>query len=167
MRSGPVDESLKTIEGPSYRVLAAQSKMSMLRWWCCWVILTPSSVPHQWQNQAQYEMGEGETCGFLQTDYRDGEVEFVLYYAEQILKSVHTAFHKQPVRAFLLSRHELDISRYQLVQCDQCRSHLARTVVMNQLKKGKKFSFCHECGKKLQLPEPRPVHPLDPPRRDF
>ena len=38
---------------------------------------------HQWQNQAQYEMGEGETCGFLQTDYRDGEVEFVLYYAEQ------------------------------------------------------------------------------------
>ncbi len=36
---------------------------------------------NQWQNQAQYEMGVGETCGFRLIEEREGELELVLYYS--------------------------------------------------------------------------------------
>ena len=38
---------------------------------------------NQWQNQAQYEMGEGEICGFRLIEDREGEIELVLYYGDQ------------------------------------------------------------------------------------
>jgi GTPase SAR1 family protein len=34
----------------------------------------------QWQNQAQYEVGAGEVCGFRQVAEREGEIDLVLYY---------------------------------------------------------------------------------------
>jgi small GTP-binding protein len=150
----PLDESLKTVEGASYRARGAVENV-----YASLVVLlgyTNTFIrTHQWQNQAQYEMGEGEICGFQQTDNRDGEIELVLYYAEDTPESVRTAFRGLFER--FLSRQELEISRYQPVQCYQCGAFLARNVILDQLKKGKNFSFCHECGERVSLPDPEPV----------
>ena len=46
---------------------------------------TPSfSRINQWQNQAQYEMGAGEICGFRMIEEREGEIELVLYYDDKM-----------------------------------------------------------------------------------
>ena len=46
---------------------------------------TPSfSRINQWQNQAQYEMGAGEICGFRLIEEREGEIELVLYYGDKM-----------------------------------------------------------------------------------
>jgi hypothetical protein len=103
-------------------------------------------------------MGEGEICGFIQSEYRNGEIELVLYYDEKTPDPVRLTFRGLFER--FLSRRELDISRYQPVICHKCGTPLARNVVMDQLSKRKDFSFCHECGQQLQLPSPEPVSRL-------
>lgn len=46
---------------------------------------TPSFTRiNQWQNQAQYEMKEGDLCGFRSIEEREGEIELVLYYGEKM-----------------------------------------------------------------------------------
>ena len=150
----PLDESIQTEEGASYRVKGAVANI-----YASLVVLlgyTNTFIrTHQWQNQAQYEMGEGEICGFQQSGYGDGSIELVLYYGKDTPEPVRLMFRGLFER--FLSRHELDISRYQPVNCGKCGSPLARNVVMDQLSKGKDFSFCHECGEKVSLPSPEPL----------
>ena len=157
----PADETIKTEEGASYRVKGAVENV-----YASLVVLlgyTNTFIrTHQWQNQAQYEMGEGEICGFIQSEYKNGEIELVLYYGQKTPDPVRLTFRGLFER--FLIRRELDISRYQPVTCFKCGSLLARNVVTAQLSKGKDFSFCHECGEKLQLPSPEPVSRLS--RRD-
>ena len=46
---------------------------------------TPSFTRiNQWQNQAQYEMEPGQVCGFRLIEEREGEIELVLYYGDQM-----------------------------------------------------------------------------------
>ncbi len=153
----PKDEDFTQIEGASYRVKGAVENV-----YASLVVMlgyTNTFIrTHQWQNQAQYEMGDGEICGFQQTDNRDGEIELVLYYAHDTPDPIRMIFRGLFER--FLSRHELDISRYQPVQCDKCGSVLARNVVLAQLEKDKKTTFCHECGKELPLPDPESVSRL-------
>ena len=82
----------------------------------------------------------------------------MLYYGQKTPDPVRLTFRGLFER--FLSRRELDISRYQPITCHKCGSLLARNVVMDQLGKGKDFSFCHECGEKLPLPSPEPVSRL-------
>ena len=107
---------------------------------------------NQWQNQAQYTLGKGEICGFEQSDYRDGEIELVLYYARNTPGSVQLLF--QGLFERFLLRRELEIVRFQPVIChnDECGERLERNVVMAQLDKGRDFSFCPNCGEQLSLP---------------
>jgi hypothetical protein len=56
-----------------------------------------------------------------------------------------------------LSRHDLEIGRYQAVFCNSCGNQLARNVILSQLAKGNDFSFCNECGERLSLPSPEPL----------
>ena len=52
---------------------------------------TPSFTRiNQWQNQAQYEMDEGEICGFRLIEDREGEIELVLYYGDRMPASGRT-----------------------------------------------------------------------------
>jgi len=149
----PADESIQIEEGASYRVKGAVENV-----YASLVVLlgyTNTFVrTHQWQNQAQYEMGEGEVCGFQQA-YSDGGIELVLYYGNGTPDYVRTMFGGLFER--FLSRRELEISRYQSVKCKKCGASLARNVVMDQLNKKKDFSFCHECGEKVTLPSPEPL----------
>jgi small GTP-binding protein len=155
----PADETIKTEEGASYRVKGAieniYASLVVLLGYTNTFIRT-----NQWQNQAQYELGEGETCGFQQAGYGDGGIELVLYYGVKTPESVRLMFRGLFER--FLSRRELDISRYQPVKCAKCGSLLARNVVLDQLSKGKTISFCHECGEKVSLPNPEPLTRLSP-----
>jgi small GTP-binding protein len=150
----PKDEDITPVEGASYWVVGAVENV-----YASLVVLlgyTNTFIrTHQWQNQAQYEMGEGEICGFRQTSYGEGEIELVLYYDEQTPDPVRLTFRGLFER--FLGRRKLEISRYQAVFCPECGSQLARNVVMLQLAKGKEFSFCSECGAKLPLPSPEPL----------
>lgn len=153
----PLDERPKTTEGAAYRIRGAIENVyaSLV------VLLGYTNIftrTHQWRNQAQYETGEGEICGFQQTDSHNGEIELVLYFGEQTPDPVRLMFRGMFER--FLIRRALDISRYQPVTCISCGSQLARNVVMSQLANGKKFSFCHECGEKLPLPNSEPLTSL-------
>jgi small GTP-binding protein len=147
----PFDETVKMEEGASYQVRGPIENI-----YASLVVLlgyTNTFVrTHQWQNQAQYELGEGEICGFQQASYADGRIELVLYYGLNTPESVRLMFRGLFER--FLSRRELEISRYQTVSCPKCYASLARNVVLDQLNKGKNFSFCHECGEKVALPDP-------------
>lgn len=150
----PKDEDITPVEGASYHVKGAVENV-----YASLVVLlgyTNTFVRiNQWQNQAQYVLGEGEICGFQQSDYHAGEIELVLYYDEKTPESTKLLFRGMFER--FLSRHDLEIARYQAVFCPKCGSQLARTVVLSQLAKDKDFSFCNECGTKLSLPSPEPL----------
>jgi small GTP-binding protein len=155
----PVDEGIKIIEGETYQVKGAVENL-----YASMVVLlgyTNTFVrTHQWQNHAQYEMGEGEICGFEQIIYPDGSIELVLNYGENTPEPVRLMFRGLFER--FLSRRELEIARYQTVICKGCGATLARNVVLSQLNKGKKVTFCHECGKRVNLPSPEPLTRLAP-----
>ena len=150
----PKDEDFNPAEGASYLVKGAVENV-----YASLVVLlgyTNTFIrTHQWQNQAQYEMGEGEICGFQQTSYEAGEIELILYYADHTPEPAQLIFRGLFER--FLSHRELEIWRYQPVLCAKCGSQLARNVVMSQLAKNKDFSFCNECGAKLSLPSPEPL----------
>ena len=155
----PIDESIKTVDGETYQVRGAVENLypSMV------VLLGYTNTfvrTHQWQNQAQYELGKGEVCGFQQISYPDGSIELVLNYGEKTPEPVRLMFRGLFER--FLSRRELEVARYETVTCKNCGSLLARNVVLDQINKGKKFSFCHECGKKVALPSPEPLTRLSP-----
>jgi small GTP-binding protein len=105
---------------------------------------------NQWQNQAQYQLGEGEICGFKQVSNREGLIELVLYYAANIPGHVKLLF--QGLFERFLYAKALDIFRYKAVDCPSCKERLARTVVSEQLAKGRSFAHCSNCGTRIELP---------------
>jgi hypothetical protein len=155
----PADETVQTEEGASYRVKGAieniYASLVVLLGYTNTFIRT-----NQWQNQAQYELGEGEICGFQQGDSGEGAIELVLYYGKKTPEPVRLMFRGLFER--FLSRRELDINRFQPVKCPKCDSLLARNVILDQITKKKNFSFCHECGEKVSLPKPEPLTFLPP-----
>ncbi|MCH8960595.1 MAG: hypothetical protein IH820_04545, partial [Bacteroidetes bacterium] len=110
----PATDALESIEDASYRVSGAVENV-----YASLVVLlgyTNTFTRHnQWQNQAQYTLGKGEICGFEQSDYRDGEIELVLYYARNTPGSVQLLF--QGLFERFLLRRELEIVRFQPVVC--------------------------------------------------
>jgi small GTP-binding protein len=155
----PIDEGATIVEGETYQVKGTAENL-----YASLVVLlgyTNTFVrTHQWQNQAQYEMGAGEVCGFQQVSYPDGSIELVLNYGEKTPDPVRLMFRGLFER--FLSRRDLEIARYQTVVCQKCGTLLARNVVKAQMSKGKNFSFCHECGEKVSLPNPEPLTRLSP-----
>jgi hypothetical protein len=82
--------------------------------------------------------------------HQEGEIELILYYADETPEPVRLLFRGLFER--FLSRRELSISRYQPVICPRCGERLERNVVMQQLDRGRRFSFCNTCGERLDLP---------------
>lgn len=105
---------------------------------------------NQWQNQAQYQVSEGELCGFKQISNIENEIEFVLYYSANVLAHNKSLF--QGLFERFLSKRELTIHKYVPVSCDNCREPLDRNVMMLQISKQRFFSHCNNCGAKLKLP---------------
>src|SRR6185295_16260368 len=112
---------------------------------------TPSFTRiNQWQNQAQYEMGEGEICGFRLIEDREGEIELVLYYGDQMPVSGRDKF-QELFEQFLYQR-EVEVTRFPPVVC--INGHrLERATVVKRSREGKTFAFCDECGSRTNLPD--------------
>ncbi|HEV3073593.1 MAG TPA: TIR domain-containing protein [Thermoanaerobaculia bacterium] len=151
----PMDKALEVVEDLAYRVRGAieNTYASLV------VLLGYTNTfnrTNQWQNQAQYEMGKGDVCGFRLTDQHDGEIELVLYYARNTPEYVKSLF--QGLFERFLSRGGLEILRQRPVDCPRCGKGLARNVVTERLQEG--FSFCNNCGHRLILPSPETLRPL-------
>ena len=106
----------------------------------------------QWQNQAQYELGAEEVCGFRQIDQGKGTVELVLYYGTSTPASVKLLF--RGLFETFLARRSLDIIRYWPITCPGCGENQDRTVVIKQIGRGRNFIFCANCGSKVDVPSP-------------
>lgn len=104
---------------------------------------------HHWQNQAQYEMGQNELCGFRKVEEREGELELVLYYSKNAKDSTKLLFRSLFER-FLQGR-EVVMTSYSPVVCSTCNYQQERSEVTKRLKANKSFMFCGECGGKIML----------------
>jgi small GTP-binding protein len=112
---------------------------------------TPSFTRiNQWQNQAQYEMGVGEICGFRLIEEREGEIELVLYYGDQM--PAHGRAQFQELFEQFLYQRDVDVTRFPPVVCPNGH-RLERATVIKRVREGKKFAFCDECGDKVALPD--------------
>lgn len=105
---------------------------------------------HQWQNQAQYEMREGGICGFRAIEEREGELEMVLYYGDDMAPQGREKFHEL-FEQFLYQR-EVEVTPYPPITC--ANSHqIERATVVKRTRENKNFVFCDECGDKVILPD--------------
>jgi small GTP-binding protein len=112
---------------------------------------TPSFTRiNQWQNQAQYEMGEDEICGFRLIEDREGEIEVVLYYGDRLPPHGRTKF-QELFEQFLYQR-DVEVTRFPPVVCLQGHRQ-ERATVIKRVREGKRFVFCEECGEKTDLPD--------------
>jgi small GTP-binding protein len=111
---------------------------------------TPSFTRiNQWQNQAQYEMGVGEICGFRLIEDREGEIELVLYYSDQLSADGRRKF--QELFELFLYQHDVDVTRFPPAICP--KGHLLeRKTFIQRLREGQTFVFCYECDDKVSLP---------------
>ncbi|HEX7334814.1 MAG TPA: GTP-binding protein [Pyrinomonadaceae bacterium] len=112
---------------------------------------TPSFTRiNQWQNQAQYEMGEDEICGFRMIEDHEGEIELVLYYGEQMPASGRAKF-QELFEQFLYQR-DVEVTRFPPVICENGHRQ-SRTTVIERVREHKPFMFCDDCGYKVVLPD--------------
>ena len=112
---------------------------------------TPSFMRiNQWQNQAQYEMREGEICGFRMIEEREGEIELILYYGDKMPQSGRDKF-QELFEQFLYMR-DVDVTRFPPVVCSK-NHRIERATVVKRVREGKDFVFCDECGEKVTLPD--------------
>ena len=90
---------------------------------------------NQWQDQAQYVMGEREVCGFRQLRTGlEGEVEFVLYYAKDVGQPTRLLF--QGLFERFLTRRRVQVTRYPPVVCPnrECRYRQGREEVIRRVR---------------------------------
>jgi small GTP-binding protein len=112
---------------------------------------TPSFTRiNQWQNQAQYEMDPGEICGFRLIEDREGQIELVLYYADQMPADGRVKF-QELFEQFLYQR-EVEVTPFPPVLCTNGHRQKRATVV-ERVRERKPFMFCDECGHKITLPD--------------
>jgi len=105
---------------------------------------------NQWQSQAQYQMGEGQLCGFRLIEEREGEIELVLYYSAAMPSYGRTVF--QGLFEQFLYQRDVQVTRFPPVVCPVGHRQ-ERATVVKRIREGKKFLFCEECGERIPLPE--------------
>ncbi|MCP4701058.1 MAG: GTP-binding protein [Gammaproteobacteria bacterium] len=113
---------------------------------------------NQWQNQALYEMGEGEICGFRLIKEHEDELELVLYYSVTMPEYGRTLF--QNLFEKFLYQREVEVTRFPPVICAE-NHRQERTTVVKRIREGKKFLFCEECGEKVILPKIEKPHAFE------
>jgi small GTP-binding protein len=111
---------------------------------------TPSFTRiNQWQNQAQYEMGDDEICGFRLIEDREGEIEVVLYYGDRLPQLGRTRF-QELFEQFLYQR-DVEVTRFPPVVCPKGHRQ-ERATIIKRVREGKRFVYCDECGAHTDLP---------------
>jgi small GTP-binding protein len=111
---------------------------------------TPSFTRiNQWQNQAQYEMGEGEICGFRLIEDREGEIELVLYYGDRMPAAGRFKF--QELFEQFLHQRDVEVTRFPPVVCPDGHRQ-KRDSVMEAARERLPSLYCYRCGKQTALP---------------
>jgi GTPase SAR1 family protein len=156
----PRVENVKTFDDVSYRVSGAVENV-----YAAMVVLlgytNTFTRKHQWQNQAQYELGKDEVCGFRQVAEHEGEIELVLYYGEPMPPEARPLF--QGLFERFLKRRDVSIVRFPSVACTKCGKRQERSVVLNMIQEGGDTLFCNKCGTRLGIPKESDISAL--PRR--
>lgn len=112
---------------------------------------TPSFTRiNQWQNQAQYEMDAGEICGFRLIEDREGEIELVLYYGNEMPATGRAKF-QELFEQFIYQR-DVEVTRFPPVVCATGHRQ-KRATVIERVRERKPFMHCDECGDKVALPD--------------
>lgn len=104
---------------------------------------------HQWQNQAQYELKENQVCGFRQSSEHEGEIELSLYYSKVMPHHGRLLFQGL-FESFLLHR-DINVTRYEVVQCPKCKERQERAAVKKRLENKHKNIFCSNCGQEISI----------------
>jgi GTPase SAR1 family protein len=107
---------------------------------------------HRWQNQAQFQMGVGEICGFRLEEVEDGEVDLVLYYGADVQDYTRSIF--QSLFEKFLKASKVDFTCYQPITCPGCRHLQDRSVVARRIQNQSNFLHCVECGNFIDLISP-------------
>jgi len=111
---------------------------------------TPSFTRiNQWQNQAQYEMGENEICGFRLIEDREGEIEVVLYYSDRLPQYGRMQF-QELFEQFLYQR-DVEVTRFPPVNCPNGHRQ-KREAVMEAVREHLLSLYCYKCGKQAEVP---------------
>lgn len=141
-------EQANTVEDVSYTVTGAVENV-----YAALVVLlgytNTFTRTNQWQGQAQYELGEGEICGFRQFDEREGEVELGIYYGRTTSRHARLLF-QGAFEKFLRTR-DVTVTAYPRVVCPQCSEVQNRNMVVMRIREDKTFLFCSECGGRIEL----------------
>ncbi len=105
---------------------------------------------NQWKNQAQYELGKGEICGFRLIEEHEGEIELVLYH-NPAMPPFGLAMFQGLFEQFLYQR-DVDVTPFPPVICPNGHRQ-ERATVVRRVRENKTSTFCDECGAKVGLPE--------------
>jgi small GTP-binding protein len=112
---------------------------------------TPSfSRINQWQNQAQYETESNNVCGFRFVEDREGEIELILYYGNEMPEDERLNF--QGLFEQFLYKRDVEVIPFPPVICPNGHRQ-ERATVVKRSQEGKKSIFCDECGAKTKLPD--------------
>lgn len=104
-----------------------------------------------WQNQARYELGPGEVCGFRLVQEHQGEIHLVLNAAEDTPPAT-TMLFEGLVERFLIQRRGITIRKYPAIDCGACGARQDRTRVVKALDATKAALRCDDCDTLVSLP---------------
>ena len=91
-----------------------------------------------------------QVCGFRLIEEREGEIELVLYYGDQMPLKAASKF-QELFEQFLYQR-DVDVTRFPPVICPNGHRQ-KRATVIERVRERKPFMFCDECGGKTILPD--------------
>ena len=103
---------------------------------------------HQWRGQAEYAFGDGQVCGFRLEAEREGELDLVLYFGQDVGESIRRLF--QSLFESFLHRRDVTVRRFEAVECSKGH-RIHRAVVRERLAAGAFDAFCTACGEQLSL----------------
>ena len=104
----------------------------------------------RWQNHAQFEIAEGQICGFRQASEGEGEIDLVLYYSEEVPAKKRELFQATFER--FLRRLAVEVTRIPVVDCASCGRRQPSNVVIEKIETGASKFFCSDCGNALLIP---------------
>ena len=107
---------------------------------------------NQWQNQARYEVDEGEICGFHQIIESEGVVQLVLYHARGISAESSQLF--QALVEKFLSGRKITVRRFPILRCGNCGYAQQRAELKKRINAEQPFIHCPDCGERNKLPSP-------------
>jgi small GTP-binding protein len=103
-----------------------------------------------YQNQARFEVGDGEVCGLRQSGESEGELDLVLSYSREARPDTKALFQGLVER--VLFNDKVSVRRYPPLVCPECGEPQERDVVVRRIRQGHGHVFCAECGARIPLP---------------